>query len=227
MRANRKNLILIAFLFVNIGLSGQIELSNFYQDYLKAKSMGPAYSDKIVGTPYGNKEFMNAQVFMKGTGEPVHGSMRYNNYTDEMEFRMEKDGQILILDKKNTLDSILLDNKTYQYLPYLKEKNENIGFFVRLTNSEYKLYMKSPKKFQEEKVPKSGYEDYVPPSFVDLEDEFYVDFGDGLLVYIPQRSKKITELFLEKGFENREMQKVRYTEEDLREYVEGMNRVNL
>lgn len=141
-----------------------------------------------------------------------------------MEFIRNMDDQVLVLTNRNKIDSIRLDNKTYQYLKFFEDQTVNSGYFVRLTPGECSLFKKSPKRFQEEKPPQSGYEGYVPPSFIQEDDEFYVSFDEAPLIQVPDRKKKIQKLFMEHGYENKKMSKVKYKEEELVEYFGGLEK---
>ncbi|MFW5821235.1 MAG: hypothetical protein ACOCWA_08095, partial [Bacteroidota bacterium] len=43
--------------------------------------------------------------------------------------------------------------------------------------------------------PKTGYENYVPPAYVEQDARFYAGFGDGSLVEIPKRNRKYRNYF--------------------------------
>jgi hypothetical protein len=226
MNISIKIVSLIAAIFYMFSLKGQqTELNEFYNDYLMEKQSNPEYFDKIEGSPYKNPEFVEALVYMNGSGDPVTGKMRYNNYQDEMEFQKEENGDILLLQNKNTLDSILLINNTYLYLNYIDDKELASGYFVRLINKECKLYFRSTIKYREEKIPKTGYEKYEPASFIRGDDLFFVGFEDLPLIEIPRRNKKMQELFREYGFENKEMSKVKYNETELVNFFRGLKKI--
>jgi hypothetical protein len=191
---------------------------------MQVKRSGPSYSDKIQGSPWENPEFITAKVYMNGSSDPLLAEMRYNSYEDEMEFQNAEGGEILILTNKNVLDSIELNFKLYFYRKYIEENDVSQGFFVRLTNQNPGLFIKSPKKFREEKVPTSGYQEYEPPAFLQEPDRFYVAFGDQPLIKVPRGNKKIRELFHEYGFENFQMQRVRYNEAELIKFFLGLEK---
>jgi hypothetical protein len=220
-----KKILIIPLLLIFCSVYGQETLNKFYNNYLSAKKTGTYFSENTRGTPYENPEFMEARVYFKGEEEPLPGKMRYNSYEDEMEFIRNMDDQVLVLTNRNKIDSIRLENKTYQYLKVIEDQTVNSGYFVKLSAGECSLYKKSSKRFQEEKPPQSGYEDYVPPSFIQEDDEFYVSFDEAPLIKIPERKKKIQELFSEHRYENREMSKIKYKEEDLVKYFGGLERI--
>jgi len=220
-----KNILIIFLLFINCSIYSQENLTKLYNQYLSAKNTGTYFTENPRGTPYENPEFMEARVYFKGEEEPLPGKMRYNSYEDEMEFIRNMNDQVLVLTNRNKIDSIRLENKTYQYLKVIEDQTVNSGYFVKLSTGECSLYKKSSKRFQEEKPPQSGYEDYVPPSFIQEEDGFYLSFDNAPLIKIPERKKKIQELLSEHGYENREMSKMKYKEEDLVEYFGGLERV--
>lgn len=219
-----KKLILFPFLMLSYALFGQQGMNQLYRDYISAKRSGADYSKKIQGSPWENDEFREARVYYKGSDRPFNVYIRYNSYENEMEFRKVKDGNIMVLENKNSFDSILTDNKVYQYLKYIEDNLVKQGYFIRLFDGECRLYKMRSKKFQEEKPPASGYDEYKPPAFITENDEYYVSFEGAPLIKIPTRKKKILELFHKYGFENKEMSKVRYKEDDLLNYFRGLKK---
>jgi hypothetical protein len=102
--------------------------------------------------------------------------MRYNNLFDEMEFKDTKGDGYLIVDKKETIDSIIIDGETFVFLQY-KIKNDSIkGFFIQLISGKNKLYQKRLKEYIPEKQPTGGYQDYVPASIIEKPVEYYIHF---------------------------------------------------
>lgn len=215
-----KRIILFLFLLQSIALYGQPELNRLYNQYLDAKRRDMAYFNHISGSPYANADFAEAKVYVREKQEPLISKLRYNNYFDEMEILQNNEEEYLILKNKADVDSILLNGMRYQYMTYSYEDESGTGFFIHLKESDPgpKLFLKRPKEFQEEKPPESGYDQYKPAAFLDKNEEFYVQFDDDPLILIPNRRKKIEELFSEKGFESKMDSKVRYNRESLKEF---------
>jgi hypothetical protein len=225
MKTLIKNLIILTGLFLCISLKGQqIELNNFYNDYLDAKRRNSSYFDNIGGSPYYNSEFEEAKIFMNGTSESINSKMRYNNCFDEMEFLTGDDDEYLLLTDKGKVDSILLNGKVYQYHSYLDGKEELYGFFIRLTNTNPALFLKRSKKFQEERAPQSGYEDFVPAAFINEKDVFYIGLDNKSLMILPTRKNKIREFFNDLGYVNNSTADIKYDERSLSKYVNGLKK---
>jgi len=214
-----RRLLILFVLAGSMSLSGQSPtLTNFYNDYLTAKRRDPSYFERFDGSPYENSKFTTGLVYISGQHEPLQARMRYNNCFDEMEFIPEKDtAEFLILDNKDKVDSIILNSEKFCYLPYLKNEVISRGFLMLLHEGKngVNLYMRSPKEFQEEKPPTGGYMDYIPASFIDKPEDFYVQFENLDVIFLPRTKKKIIDLFEENGFFPVNSSKLTYKRESL------------
>jgi hypothetical protein len=126
--------------------------------------------------------------------------MRYNNCFDEMEFIPEDGDGFLILEEKETIDSIRLNNEKYRFRSFMDGKELKSGYFIVVNEGPASLYLRQPRQFQEEKKPTGGYQDFIPAEFINLPDQFYIGFGDEPLMELPRSKKKIMSLLVEKGF---------------------------
>lgn len=210
-------------LLLGMSASGQDimgQVNNLYTDFLQAKFNDPSAFSKIAGTPYENPEFSNALVYMQGNDIALKARMRYNNFLGEMEFIREKDEQVLLLDNKELVDSILLNNITYRYLDYTKTEKEHLkGYFELIYQGGCGLYRRKPVEFKDEHVPHVGYEEYSPPEFVKKPEEFYAQFDNDPLVILPKSRRKIITIFREQGFDTGNVAKPGYDRESLSSFV--------
>jgi hypothetical protein len=139
-----------------------------------------------------------------------------------MEYVSDSAGNYLILDNKDLVDSIRLNDMLYRYLTYTSGKEVLSGYFIQLAGNECKLFMKKPFEYQPERHPQGGYEDYKPAKFVAKPEVFYMKFTDGDLIKIPESSRKIASFFESHGFKNLPDKKIKYTQEELVSLVKAI-----
>ncbi len=195
----------------------QQDLSGFYNEYLDARRRD-SFLRSVSGSPYYNSEFSDAVVYQAGKAATSFMQLRYNNCFDEMEMKSDNTEEFLIIRNKETVDSILLNSEKYRYLTYVEKGNLNKGYFIELYNGTCNLFVKRPVSYQPEKIPSSGYDDYIPPSFIKKPEMFFVQFEDNPLILLPQNSKRVAQLFNENGYDLSQYFKnnrFRYTEESL------------
>jgi hypothetical protein len=226
MQKNRTYIIGLFVLLINLTaslLTAQTSISGFYNEYRNAKQRDNSYFETISGSPYLNDSFSPALVYINGAIDPINSSMRYNNCFDEMEFVKDSTGEFLLLDKKVQIDSIILNNQLYRYLNVNNNNTIESGYFIYITGTRHKLYLKQTKKYQPEKRPTSGYDEYLPAAFIDNDDVFYASIGGDTPVQVPTRKKKIISLLSEKGVSVPEKIRIRYDIESLTTLFNAIN----
>lgn len=218
-----KKMITIPALFFSCLLFSQPDILDFHHNYLVVKSQS-AYFMNAEGNPYECEEFKKGAVYFNEDNRPLKGLMRYNCFEDQMEFKTQKNDRIQRLINLHEIDSIVLDGKTYQYIKYKENAEVKIGFLVKLSNQGIRLYKKTSKKFREEKVVQKGYQDYQTAAFIPQHDKFFVCFEEPPLLEIPSARRKIPKFFLQHGYENKDMTRVRSDEKQLIFYTRGMEK---
>lgn len=191
---------LLLFFFPST-LAAQINIDNLYQEYRLARRYDPTYWKIVKGSPYENQEFTNAFVFLKNNPIPEKGRLRYNLLFDEMELLESGNDEFLIVDKKETIDSIILDNQKFRFMVYEENEETKKGFLVQLNSGKCILYVKKPREYRPEKFPEGGYQDYVPPSILIKPEKYYIQFENQLTLLLPQSTKNIIEIFRRNGFD--------------------------
>lgn len=186
--------------FLPADIFGQQDLSGFYNEYLDVKRRD-SFLKSVGGSPYFNPEFSDAVVYQIGKNTPSVMKLRYNNCFDEMEMKSDNTEEFLIIKNKETIDSILLYNEKYRYLTFTEKDNLKKGYFIEVYNGKCNLYVKRTIYFQPEKIPASGYDEYIPPSFVQKPELFYVQFENKPLMLLPQSTNRMVNLFKENGYD--------------------------
>lgn len=205
-----------------------VNMSNFYQEYLNARRRDQSFFNHVSGSPYENPNFSEALIYFRDNNVPLKGVLRYNDLFDEMELKKEDSDEYLILENKGNIDSIYLTltNEVFKYAVFADNNDYKRGYFLQLSKGDCNLFLKRVKEFQPEK-PAAGYQDYVPPSIIKKPDQFFVQFGSNPLIYIPQASNKMIALFKQNGYEIGDFvkkQKIKYNKDSLITLMEFCNR---
>lgn len=211
-------IIITVLLFSTLYINGQENLGSLYQDYLAVKRQNPEYWNTVRGSAYENKDFSDAVVYLINNPKPEKGKLRYNILFDEMEMQKEGNEEFLIVDRKETIDSILMDDKVYRFMIFEEDKETQKGYFIQLHSGKCKLFQKKSREFQPEKPPSGGYQEYVPASILIKPEKYYVQFEGQNLTQMPQSSKKIITLFRANGINLNDYEKankIKYSEESL------------
>lgn len=219
-----KALVLFTILFIsNVVLlqesTAQQRTFNLFNEYILNKNR-ESLLDNIDGSPYVESSFNDGTVFLKGNKRALKFPLRYNNYFDEMEYKTDNLESFLVLDNKNDVDSILLNNEKYIHVTKNGENNSG-GYFIVLTNGKCNLLLKKSIKLREE-VPAGGYQDYIPAKFIPNGDKFFVQFHDGDVVEIPRSRKKAFAIFNKKGFQKLNRSNFKYEREKLISFMESL-----
>lgn len=159
-------------------------------------SIGLIYTKKgesqpAMGTQYFNETFSPAKV--DNSNEVV--LVRYNAYSNEMELKIND--QINVLQVKENQTIALVNGKaTYQYLPYVNENNvEGQGYLMVISNTPgFKIYRREKVELIPEQQPMGGYDKYKPAQYKKLDPEYYVQIGDGKIVYTKAKKKDFIKL---------------------------------
>mgnify|MGYP006299581185 CR=1 FL=1 len=224
----RKTTVILSFMFSLFFISDIIsaqtlphsQINKLYIDYMIEKHRNPEYFESISGTPYANIVFSDGLVYIEGNEIPVKAKMRYNNWIDEMEFLRETPDTILLLENKQEIDSILLNNHIWKYLGYIKKDKIGKGYFKVLYNGACNLYEMQRKEFQPERKPQVGYETYKAAEFNTLPAEYYVQFRNGPLIYLPNSKRKLLNVFRDEGYKVNWNKKIKYNPEFIIPFVQ-------
>lgn len=145
----------------------------------------------VKGTSYINQDFSPAKV---GNESTIY-LLRYNVYKDEME--VERDNVIYFLSKSNNLIfNFINDKKVYQIFDYTDDGQPKTGYFnVLYTSEKFSLILKEKIKLIPAVQPKSGYDEYKPPTLKREKDILYIAYKNNTLTELPSKKKDFIKLF--------------------------------
>ncbi len=126
-----------------------------------------SYKD-VEGSPYLFPDFRTTDIYTKD-GKHYRGLIRYDMYTDEMEFKINK--QTFWVSAKENIAKIVLDGKTFLYL---KSKGANKGgYFELLVDGPCRLLAKHQVNFIKAEKAKP-YQEPSPAHFEQKTNLYYL-----------------------------------------------------
>ncbi len=129
------------------------QLSEYYNNFINSKiGDGSVMSyEKIEGDPYLYKDFVKGTIKFE-KDKNIVGKLRYNMYSDEIEFIYHDYKLILVYE--DSFSGITLGEYNFIQLPDPKKNDNKPGYFIYLTNGNYDLLVKKSVRFIEEEKPK-------------------------------------------------------------------------
>jgi len=147
----------------------------------------------IAGTPYLNKNFQSGKPISKYNLTFPIIPLRYNIYTDNMEYR-SPENKVYVLRDPNKIKAYKIGDSTFIYSPYYKNKNKlSSGYFQVLVPGKTKGLIKYT-VYLLQAHPTQPYKPAEPERFSKRIKSFYVKVGDAAAVPV-SREKTIMQLF--------------------------------
>ncbi|MGL6126490.1 hypothetical protein [Chryseobacterium artocarpi] len=146
--------------------------------------------EEIAGSPYYTKDFTMAKIADNYEQVPV----RYNSYSDEIEFKKNNEVQVL---PKNAEFSRIEVSSPKQTIVLLETLDELSGYFFELVNGKNSLYKKVKTKFTDVVPAANGYASEKPANFRNLDPVYYIKTEKGFIKK-PRNQKEIIAEFPDK-----------------------------
>lgn len=185
--------VLIVLLFcLSPALKAQL-----YGNLLPSRYMyGPRHLtlEQIQGTPYLNPDFVNGKVTTTDGSTFNDIPLRYNCYSDVIEFKKEDVGYDI--DPKNIVDKVEFGGRVFGYLQFEPGFGHNMGYFQILAEGKAKLCVKYQIGFLEREELR-GYATPKPDRFDNLKVTYWISMDNAPAKQILNKGKFL-ELFSEK-----------------------------
>ncbi|NMR35981.1 hypothetical protein HIO71_17520 [Chryseobacterium aquaticum] len=186
--------IAFSFSFAQSGIilskDNMLEGSMLHDMVTSAKAGRSLKYDDILGSPYSNQNFSKAKI----AEDYEMIQVRYNSYSDEVEFKNENG--VMVLPKENKFSKIeILSPK--QTLIFVNTKDDLNGYFYELLNGKTSLYKKIKTKFIDVIPASSSYASEKPATFKNLDPIYYIKTEKGFIKN-PKNKKEIIEQLPEK-----------------------------
>lgn len=146
--------------------------------------------DEIPGSPYLTKTFSNAKLADNYEQLPV----RYNSYTDEVEF--QKGSEVSALPKEAKFSRIEITSPK-QTILFLNTADDLSGYFFEIVNGKNSLYKKIKTKFIDAVPATNSYASDRAATFKTLDPVYYIKTEQGFIKK-PKNQKDIIERFPDK-----------------------------
>jgi hypothetical protein len=145
----------------------------------------------IQGSPYLDKEFSPGKIYTNEGGVYENIPLRYNGYTDDLEFQKDKDSYSI--DPKSIVKRAEFGGMIFCCLKYDDNGKSKDGFFEVLAKGKATLLVKYSIKFLEKEEVK-GYSNPNPARFDEAQKEYYIAF-DSTTAKLIINKKNLLELF--------------------------------
>lgn len=178
-------LIIFSFFILSFQIDGQTLHSQQPKDVgyeiSRLKQLVPENFTKLIsekdiaGNPYLDRRFQKSYI-LKITGAEVKDlSLRYNLYTNNMEFK--KDGKIMTLAVPAEIERINMGGKIFIYTRYMTSIDICAGFFQVLYDGSYQLLKKDRAIL---KMPQDNTNPADSMRFEQTEPLYYLRYGKGI-----------------------------------------------
>ncbi|WP_276389559.1 hypothetical protein [Eudoraea chungangensis] len=178
-------LLTYLFLFSFIGVTAQYNGNSFTMTHGQMELV--YYDAPTVGSPYLDDMYKTGTTIISNNSETKR-LMRYNAFSDEMEFLSKQDKPLKLLKKENIV--VELDGKTYKVYPYRYKGKKAKGYFNPLNEGEVVLYLQPRKKLIPAENIEHGYDDIDPAQYLN-DFNYYLKKGDNSLEKIDLGKKDI------------------------------------
>ena len=132
--------------------------------------------ENINGSPYLVDDLIEGNIrFTKG--KEVKNYLRYNAYTDEMEYLYGD--KLMVITNANQIDNIRLGNYVFNYLEYvLKPETLSNGYLIKIVDGSCKFYKKLNVDFIDAHPALSSYDAAKPAIFEKRPDTWFLAFDN-------------------------------------------------
>lgn len=192
-----KRIVLISMLFA-FAVSSYAQIihaDHGLEDFYRMKFVKEGYSntkyDDIQGSPFLNKEFIKGELLMSDSTKYIGIPLRYNIYTDEIEYQGPDESEFALGDKTMAI-KISFDNHEFKYI----SSSEVKSYLEFVVLGKATLLKKYKVRYVEAEKAKA-YEKSMPARFERGTENYYIEFQDGKISYVPN-NKNIASLFPDK-----------------------------
>jgi len=165
-----------------------------YQDYVQyAKSAtGDNAGSNYAGSPYLENEFKDGIIYIEKNSKSSPIPMRYNQHTDQMEFK--RGNFVYIMNPALSIDLVVVGDNTFILGESVVNEKYSLGFFEMLDTGKVNLMKKQTVRLREAQPPKALESQGTPPTYLKLGYEYFYQIGDGEVFKISSVKKFTDEL---------------------------------
>lgn len=156
------------------------------------EELNEAFLNSIEGTPFQNNEFLNGKVLTIDDKNIDGVLLRYNIYNNKMEAKVNA---TLFELSENLVKRIIIEDRTFDYLPYQFAQKEDSGYLELIRDGESKLYCRHSKKFIDAQPQKAMQDKPSPAAFRDLPVVYLLQKNESSEVIGFRNKKELLSLF--------------------------------
>ena len=127
---------------------------------------------EVEGSPYLNEKLIGG-IIQFNNGDTLNRYLRYDMYSDEMEYY--ENGQLLTLLKPQlkNLEYIILEEDTIVYQDFYIKQNPHSGYLLQRINDELSLFKRVRVEFRDAIPAKTSMHEPTPAKFVVKGDQWF------------------------------------------------------
>lgn len=196
-----------------------------YQDHIQFSETisGNDAAEKYNGSPYKDDEFKEGIIYIDKTSQSNPVPMRYNMYTDKMEFK--RGNYTYIMEPTLSIDMVSVGGQLYILGESVDDTKYHLGFYEVIDTGKVNVMMKQVVRLRAAQPPKAMESAPTPATYMKLGFEYYYQVGDGEVFKI-SKIKKMIESFPDRQEELMsyvKMEKISKKKEDLQKLVRHYN----
>lgn len=185
-----------SILFVSVSFVSQFGFSqtvNYESNNRRVESNITTIDTKPQGSQFFDEKFVpgnfadNNQIIL----------LRYNAYTDQIEFKDADDATKNLIPNKGVPIITTSKKNTYVYEDYTSQKEGNKTGYLNLIsdNGQVKIFSKTKIYLKEAVAASSGYQTAKPAMYKKSEPEYYIKIKEQPIVFLPSNKKELYKLF--------------------------------
>lgn len=141
-----------------------------------------------------NNQFEEGEVLIVDGSVINDVLLRYNVYNSRMEAKFN---ETLFELSDELITRIMLDDRTFDYLPYRIAEKEYTGYLELIQDGEWKLYCRHSKKFKDAQPQKAMQDKPNPAKFIDLPLVYCVKKSEDSAAIGFRNKKELLNIFTE------------------------------
>jgi hypothetical protein len=153
--------------------------------------------EEIEGSPYLTDHFVAGTLIATDSLIYRNVLLRYNIFSDEMEFLIERGGSPRVIANPRNFLYIELEEMKFKYLTFRENNRPAQGYFQVLNNGECQVLLRRKKVYAEPEKARA-YGESRPPRFEEGSQALYVRFGRELPQEVRLTRRNILALFEER-----------------------------
>jgi len=149
---------------------------------------------EIKGSPYLSDDWINGAIQLKTDSVASPFRMRYNIYGNEMQFIYLKD--TFAVSNPLKVAAVWLDNRRFEYLPFVINENQQYGYFEVMVEGHYRLLKLHGARLDAGRDPVTPYHcQNSTDRFVKTESWYFQTHEMSVPEALPESARSLSRIF--------------------------------